>query len=512
MNIRFFRISKMQKILATLLAVLVMGFSLGAVDGAFTILSLNDTHSHLLPWYDSVKQREYGGAARWSTLIKEVKEEVGEVLVLHGGDFVQGSAHTYLIEHSPDWDRLPHYGYRGLLDVPVFNMIGLDAMCIGNHEFDYGLQWLMRLSSKAEFDILSANVELFPVPTTDEFAKANIKKTYSIFERNGISIAVIGMTTDEFNKSSQVRIQDPAESVRAAIQEIGNKASIFVVLSHLGHDPDIELARAVPEIDIIVGGHSHTTLQEPVYIGKTIITQAGGLGRFVGRMDVVVKNSRIVDSSYRLMPADFSVSEDEAVSKFVKNYLTIGNLPTLLKSDFHAQSSMGAYTSEALRKNINADYGLFSSKYAVGELHSGVVTAEDFFTVFWPYRMRDTGPGKDMTPKQILDILHGRTHRFARQLLNVTETLASVMCVTIPSSVMEEIYSFNETLIGTPEYLQISEIKSGRKKKTLDLAVDLQTYRFLYQERILDKDMPYKVYDYELFDVMFEAISGKKLP
>jgi len=509
MNERFFRISKMQKILATLLVVLVMGFSLGAADGTFTILSLNDTHSHLLPWYDSVKQHEHGGAARWATIINNVKAEGKDVLVLHGGDFVQGTAHHYLIEHSPNWERLPHYGYRGLVDIPVFNMIGIDALCLGNHEFDYGLQWLKRLVSKAEFDVLSANIDFLPVPKTDEYAKANMKKPYSLFERDGITIAVIGLTTDEFNKSSQVRVQDPVEAVRVSIQEIGAKASVFVVLSHLGYEKDIELARALPGIDIIVGGHSHTTLQEPTYIGKTIITQAGALGRFIGRLDVVVENSMVIDSSFRLIPADFSVPQDKEVVKFISDYLTIGSLDVPLSSDIHKQSSMGAYVSEELRKSVDADYGLFSSGFALGELRAGAVTPEDFFTIFVPHRNRDFGPGQDMTPNQVLDILHGRTPRFARQLLTISETLMAVMRVTVSRSVMDEIFVFNEGLIGTSEYLQISKIQPEGMNETIDLAMDLQTYRFLYGEGLLDKSMPYKAYEHEIFDVVLEAIKGR---
>jgi len=511
MNVRFFRISKMQKILATLLVVLVMGFSLGAADGAFTILSLNDTHSHLLPWYDSVKQREYGGAARWATVIAETKAEVKDVLVLHAGDFLTGSDSNYLIEHSPDWDRIQTYGYRGLVDIPVMNMIGIDAVCIGNHEFDFGLPWLMRILQQAEFKVLSANLDILPVPKSDEYAKANMIQPNAIFNRDGISIAVIGLTTDEYNKSSQVRIKDPVEAVRTSIKDIGDKASVFVVLSHLGYEKDIELAQAVPEIDIVVGGHSHTKLWQPTYVGKTAIIQTGAYGESLGRLDVVVKNSEVSDISYRLVPSEFSLSEDKRVAQFISNSLSTGKLESPLESNLEELSTMGSFVSEELRKSLDTDYALFTSKFALGRLDVGEVSVKDFFSVFWPYRMRNLGPNKDMTPGQVIDILHGNAPRLARKLLYISEGLTNVMRVTVPFSVLEEITIYNSSLVGTDSYLQISENTSGGKKSIVSLAMDLQAYRTLYEEGILTKTMPYNVYGKELFDIMFKSIMGREI-
>ncbi len=511
MNIRYFRIARVHKILPMLALLLVFGFSLSAVEGKFTILSLNDTHSHLLPWFDADKQREYGGAARWATVIKETKAEVGDVLVLHAGDFLTGSDSNYLIEHSPDWDRIQTYGYRGLVDIPVMNMVGVDAACIGNHEFDFGLPWLMRLLGQAEFEVLSANVKILPVPKTEEYAKANMMQPYAIFERDGVSIAVIGLTTDEFIKSSQVRIQNPAEAVQASMQEIGNKATVFVVLSHLGYKHDIELAKAVPQIDIIVGGHSHTKLLQPTYVGKTVITQTGAFGENLGRLDVVVKDSKVFDVSYRLVPTGFSVPEEEAVSQVISRYLASGELKSPLISDLQALSSMGEFVSEALRKSLDADYGVFTSRFALGELDAGVVSVQDFFSVFWPYRMRNLGPNKDMTPGQVLDILHGIAPRLARKLLYISEGVTNVMRVSVPFSALEQIYSYNATLIGSDSYLQISGNESGKTKETIFLALDLQAYRSLYEEGILDKTMPFDLYDKEIFDIMFESIMGREV-
>lgn len=511
MSTRFSHKAIIQKFFPLLLVIFACSFSLGAADGTFTILSLNDTHSHLLPWYDAIKQREYGGAARWATVIKETKAEVGEVLVLHAGDFLTGSDSNYLIGHSPNWDRIQTYGYRGLVDIPVMNMIGIDAVCIGNHEFDFGFPWLMRLLQQAEFIVLSANLEIIPVPKTDDYTKANRVQPYTIFERNGISIAVIGLTTDEFIKSSQVRIKNPAEAVRAAIQEIGNKAEVFVVLSHLGYENEIELAKAVPQIDIIVGGHSHTKLWQSTNVGKTVITQTGAYGESLGRLDVVVKDSKVSDVSYRLVPADFSVPEEKAVSQVISSYLAEGELKTPLSSDLLAPSSMGAFVSEVLKESLEADYGIFTSRFALGELAAGMVTVQDFFSVFWPYRLRNLGPNKDMSPGQVLDILHGKAPRLARKLLYISEGATNLMRVNVPISVLEEIHSYNATQIGSDSYLQIGGDKSGMSQESLMLAMDLQAYRSLYEEGILTSTMPYEVFENELFDIMFESIMGRKV-
>lgn len=372
--------SSIKKIISlNLLLLLFFIMNLSAVDGSFSIITLNDTHSQLFPWKDTDKQIEYGGAARWATVIKNIKNMKDDVLVLHAGDFLTGSDSNYLINHSPNWERIPTYGYRGLVDIALLNILGVDAACIGNHEFDFGLYWLFHCLKSAKFDLLSANLSYHSIPNTTEYEDETRIKPYTIYKKDGISIAVIGLTTDEFIKTSQVLIKNPQDVVQSIIEEIGDKATVFVILSHLGKGEDIELARNIPSIDIIVGGHSHSKITQPIYVGDTIITQTGAFGESLGILDILVVDSKVSDVTYSLIHIGFDVVEDDDVKSFLNNFKNIGVLEKTLVSSIQEQSSMGEFVAKKLRETFSSNFGLFSSRLAIGEIEAGVVSAQDFF-------------------------------------------------------------------------------------------------------------------------------------
>jgi 2',3'-cyclic-nucleotide 2'-phosphodiesterase (5'-nucleotidase family) len=172
---------------------------------------MNDTHSHLYPWKDEGNGREYGGAARWATLIKSIRQEAENTIFLHAGDMLTGSDGNYLTSMRPNWERLPGYGYRGLLDIPLFAMLGLDAAVFGNHEFDYGLYWNYHLFKDAPFDMLGANLALRLSPAGDFYA-APYFAPYKIYRKGPFSIGVIGLGTDEYIKTMQLEVRDPVSA------------------------------------------------------------------------------------------------------------------------------------------------------------------------------------------------------------------------------------------------------------------------------------------------------------
>lgn len=482
-------------------------FPLTSKEGQFTILSLNDTHSHLFSYVDGAKQKTYGGAARWKSIIDDVKHQVDDVLVLHGGDFLTGSDSNYLIEHSPNWERLPTYGYRGMLDIPILDMIGVDAACLGNHEFDYGLPWLLKLVRDADFNVLSANLEYSPIPLTDEFARSESIKGYALFERSGLKIAVIGLTTDEFIKTSQLRIRKPEQVVRQILGELEGRVDFVVVLSHLGYERDVELAKAVKGIDIIVGGHTHTTLREAVKIGDTLITQTGAYGESIGRLDIVVRDSRIIDYDYRLIPVELSLPEDFEVATFLQHALDIGFLQQSYSSDFSTLSDLGRFVSEILMERYSAEAAITMSRMAQGTLPDGQMTPERFFSVFWPYRLRSYGPEKDMTVRQVLDIIQGVAPRIAKKLLYIAEGLSNIVIATMPVDALTKIVDANAKLAGLPEFLQILVSGQALSDGSVRAVMDFQSYRMLYEMGLIDASVPREVKEQELFEVMLEKLS-----
>lgn len=284
-----------------------------------TILHTNDHHGHF--W-----RSEYGeyGLSAQKTLVDGIRREVaaegGSVLLLSGGDINTGVPESDLQDAEPD--------FRGM------NLIGYDAMAVGNHEFDNPLTVLRQQEKWAKFPFLSANIYQ---KSTGE----RLFKPWAIFKRQDLKIAVIGLTTDDTAKIgnpeffTDIEFRKPAEEAKVVIQELqmNEKPDVMIATTHMGHydngnhgsnaPGDIEMARSLPEgaLAMIVGGHS----QDPVcmaaenkkqvdYVPGTPcapdkqngiwIVQAHEWGKYVGRADFEFRNGEMKMVNYQLIPVN----------------------------------------------------------------------------------------------------------------------------------------------------------------------------------------------------------------
>ena len=260
----------------------------GQAAHRLTIIHVNDFHSR----HDPVDAAAlgcgegaacFGGSPRLATAIfqqRRAAEADGRaVLQLDAGDQFQGS--------------LFYTALRGDVELAVMHAVGAEAMAVGNHEFDNGPANLARFVRAARFPVLSANIE-----AGGELA--GLLRRYALFDRAGLRVAVVGLTTDAARASSSpgpdVRFLPPAAALAdAAAQARAEGAGLVVVLSHLGLAADRALAMAAPDAGVIIGGHSHTVLSNveaeaagpcPAIAGKTLIAQAGAYGRYLGRLDL----------------------------------------------------------------------------------------------------------------------------------------------------------------------------------------------------------------------------------
>ena len=272
-----------------------------------TILHFNDFHGHVL-----VPEEEdgLGGIARIASAVEQIRAENAQIgaktLVMIAGDVLQGTPSSTV--------------FRGEVDVQALNVMGVDVMGLGNHEFDYGMPNLHRLIEMAQFPMLSANIRrrsdnTLVFPGTARFAAGDE------------SIAVIGLVTPETRVTTMpsnvanIVFEDPAEvAARLAERITRTQNRLVVALTHLGYEEDIALARAVPGLDVIVGGHSHTKVEEAVEIGSTLVVQAKSHGEYLGRLDLTVENGRVLAHDYRLIPMDASVGECPEVATVVAEY------------------------------------------------------------------------------------------------------------------------------------------------------------------------------------------------
>jgi 2',3'-cyclic-nucleotide 2'-phosphodiesterase (5'-nucleotidase family) len=271
-----------------------------------TILHTNDTHSHLYPFgpFD-----QFGGMARMSYLIKELKRQNSRgnksVLTLNSGDAFVG---TFVFNK-----------YLGYSELRI--MEGLyDAMCLGNHEFDLGLDALTGILSgmiagdvPIQLPILCANIQnLDSGHPLHQFVQSN-----RIQQVGPLKIGMFAVvTTDPYNYSDEVNavLTDPyAAAADNAAQLKAAGCDVVICLSHLGFVPDVQGLSLVDGIDIIVGGHSHTVLTVPEVANGKIIVQAGEFNRYLGELKVDVKPKGVELVSYKLHPIDKHVPRDQTL-------------------------------------------------------------------------------------------------------------------------------------------------------------------------------------------------------
>ena len=265
----------------TLLFVSMIAFAVSAQD--LTILHLNDTHSHI----DPQRSGEYigrGGVIEQAAYIDSVRCADGKrnVLLLHAGDYGQGT--SYFTEMG------------GNIEIDVMNAFRFDASCLGNHEFDNGMEALARRLSNLKADVVCANYDFSATPL------AKYVEPYVIVKRGGLKIGIIGLLANvadvvDSRIAAQLQFQDPAAWTQKYADYLRNvkKCDLVICLSHLGYDgepyTDVELAAQTRGVDIIVGGHSHTKLKDKVLVKNldgedVVIVQDGKWGLKVGRLDV----------------------------------------------------------------------------------------------------------------------------------------------------------------------------------------------------------------------------------
>ena len=248
------------------------------------ILHTNDVHSNIEP-LSSGRNAGFGGFQRRANYIQSIKERHQNVLVLDAGDYNQGTPYYTL--------------FGGKMEIMLYNAMGYDAVCLGNHEFDDGQEVLAKRLQEADFVTLCANYDFSSSPLK------GIVKPYTIINKGGYKIGIIGVLLDLRGYVSEkaregIKYKNPTPIVNKLAKKLKKKdgCDLVIVLSHLGFDggykerpADVNLAKSVKNVDIIIGGHSHTFLEEPVIVkdkaGKgVIVNQTGAHGVYTGRIDI----------------------------------------------------------------------------------------------------------------------------------------------------------------------------------------------------------------------------------
>lgn len=230
-----------------------------------------------------------GGTVRRATFLKEYRAEHPDVLLFDCGDISQGT---------------PYYNlFRGEVEVKMMNLMGYDAMTIGNHEFDFGLENMARLFRMADFPVVCSNYDVSGT------VLEGLVKPYTILKRNGLKIGVFGLAPKmeglvQADKCEGVVYKEPVAVAQEVVDVLRNKeqCDVVICLSHLGirsnnGDSDEKLVTETYGIDAILGGHSHTFMQKPAFYmnadGKSIpVLHTGKSGIYVGEMKLILTEKK----------------------------------------------------------------------------------------------------------------------------------------------------------------------------------------------------------------------------
>ncbi|WP_392587239.1 bifunctional UDP-sugar hydrolase/5'-nucleotidase UshA [Serratia ureilytica] len=394
---------------------------------AITILHTNDHHGHF--WQND--HGEYGLGAQ-KTLVDGIRREVaaqgGSLLLLSGGDINTGVPESDLQDAEPD--------FRGM------NLVGYDAMAIGNHEFYNPLSVLRQQEKWATFPLLSANIY-------QKSTGQRLFKPYALFDKQGIKIAVIGLTTDDTAKIgnpeyfTDMEFRVPAQEAKQVVEQLrkDEKPDVIIAATHMGHydngehgsnaPGDVEMARSLPAgyLDMIVGGHS----QDPVCMAGdnrkqadyvpgtpcspdrqngTWIVQAHEWGKYVGRADFEFRNGELKLVHYQLIPVNLKkkvekadgtservyytqkVAEDSTMMKLLTPFqekgkaqlgVKIGSVNGKLEGDRSkvrfVQTNLARVMLAAQRERADADFAVMSGGGVRDSIESGDITYKNVLKV-----------------------------------------------------------------------------------------------------------------------------------
>jgi 2',3'-cyclic-nucleotide 2'-phosphodiesterase (5'-nucleotidase family) len=358
-----------------------------AAEGRLTILHLNDFHGWLLPHRDGAGGPERGGAARLASLVGSQRS--GPTLFLAAGDLWQGTNLSNVFAGQPV--------------IEAFNLMGLDASAAGNHEFDNGLDTFRQRAGEARFPFLAANVR-----------GADFLRRWEVRKVGGLTVGLFGLSTPETPVATHPRnvagltFDDPVAAAREAVDALRPAADLVVCLSHLGIDEDERLAEAVPGIDVIVGGHTHTRVDVPTRVGRTLVLQAYERGEFLGRLELTVGRDGVGQVAYRLLPVGAEAGEDGEVARLVAGYqrLLEGRMGEILgraavdldgaKERIRSrETNLGNLVADALREAAGAEAAVMNGGGIRAGIAAGPITVGNVYDVLpfdtWAVALRVTG-------------------------------------------------------------------------------------------------------------------------
>lgn len=363
-----------------------MGSAAGGT-GELVIFHTNDMHARLMKGDDNGLSI---GLAEMAAAVAAVRAKNPDTLWLDAGDTIHGMPRINIS--------------NGENIIPLLNEAGIDAMTPGNHDFNYGSAQLEKIARRLKFPVLSAN-------TVRAKNGKTAFKPYKIFKlANGIRVGVFGLTTPECayktspKNVTTLEFLNPVDSARAMIAKLRPKCDVLVALMHMGVDASSEftserIAREAPGIDVIVDGHSHTALENGLYVGDTLIVQTGWHEYRLGRVELTLRDHEIISRYATLLDANAVASLAATPNPVIEKTLAeIERANQILLSEVVAhsdreltgertilrrrESELGNLCADMIRWRTGADIGVINGGGMRTDLPAGNVTRGDVLAIF----------------------------------------------------------------------------------------------------------------------------------
>ena len=377
------KFKKLSITLLTLILVMTLSFTILAEEVNLRIYHVNDVHSR-------VEEDDYAGSmgyAKMATMIKESRRKMGNVMFLDAGD----SFHGQTIANINQGEAISN----------ILDLMNLDALTLGNHDFNYGQDRLKELADMSNFPFLAANL------SRKDGEEIPYTKDYVIKEYDGLKVGILGLATPETAYKTHPKnveglvFENPITTANAVVNKLKSKVDVVVALTHLGVSEGSKytskmIAEEVPGIDLIVDGHSHSVIEEGMMVNETMIVQAGEYSKYLGYVDLTVENGEVSNINANLIPREDTadVKKDFIISTVVDRInranakitsQVVGTAAVELNGARGnvrtGETNLGNLITDAMRAKLDTDAAITNGGGIRASIDQGKITQGEVITV-----------------------------------------------------------------------------------------------------------------------------------
>ncbi len=326
-----------------------------------TIFHINDQHGRL----ENFAKIKY---------IVDQEKAITNVLLVCGGDIFSGNP---VVDNHEE---------KGFPMIDLMNKVGFDVSVIGNHEFDYGETILKDRFQQSQFEWVCANVDMnnTGIPQPNEYKtilKNDIKITFlGLVETNGKEGDIIPLTHPWRVKNITFQKYQDVIVNYSQVKE-NEQSDLFIALTHLGESVDYNIANEYPFFDLIIGGHSHSTVN--TFVNNIPVFQAGSNLNYLGKIKLIIKDKKIENLTYDLIDLSTYTNTDSTIADVAVSYNENSDLDDVIgyASEYHSRSSVGSFYTDALRNELEVDISIQNTGGVRNDLNEGDITKREIYSI-----------------------------------------------------------------------------------------------------------------------------------